>query len=116
MEYMALIERVGLDAAVSPRMSAANAILRYVRRGHIASVATLTGTDAEAMETVIEPAASLVGHKLRDVKFPKGAILGGIVRNEKVIMPRGSDALQAGDHAIFFVVPEAIARVEELLA
>lgn len=116
MEYMALIERVGLDAAVSPRISAANAILRYVRRGQIASVATLTGTDAEAMETVIGASASLVGHKLRDIRFPHGALLGGIVRNEKVIMPRGSDALQAGDHAIFFVLPEAITAVEELLA
>jgi imidazolonepropionase-like amidohydrolase len=79
-------------------------------------VAHAHGTDAEAMETVVAASASVAGHSLRDLRFPKGAILGGIVRDEKVIMPRGSDALQAGDHAIFFVLPEAIGAVEELLA
>ena len=116
MEYMSLVERVGLDAAVSPRVSAANAILRYVRRGPIASVATLKGSEAEAMETVIGPKARVIGQHLRDLHFPKGALLGGIVRGEEVIMPRGGDALQPGDHAIFFLLPEAVSAVEKLLA
>lgn len=115
-EYMSLVERVGLDAAVSPRISAANAILRYVRRGPIASVATIKVSRAEAMETVVGTGAPLIGQRLRDVKFPEGSLLGGIVRGEEVIMPRGGDALQSGDHAIFFVLPEAIAAVEKLLA
>lgn len=115
MEYMSLIERVGLDAAISPRISAANAILRYVRRGPIASVATLKGSEAEAMETVIGADARVVGQRLRDLHFPKGALLGGIVRGEEVIMPRGGDELQPGDHAIFFLLPEAISAVEKLL-
>jgi trk system potassium uptake protein TrkA len=116
MEYMSLVERVGLDAAVSPRISAANAILRYVRRGPIASVAILKASRAEAMETVIEEGSRLMGRRLRDVKFPAGSLLGGIVRGEEVIMPRGGDALQLGDHAIFFVLPEAVTAVEKLLA
>jgi trk system potassium uptake protein TrkA len=116
MEYMSLVERVGLDAAISPRISAANAILRYVRRGPIASVATLKGSEAEAMETVVSSSARLVNRPLREVRFPAGSLLGGIVRGEEVIMPRGGDVLLEGDHAIFFVLPEAIAGVEKLLA
>ena len=36
--------------AISPRMSAVNAILRYVRRGRVAAVANLTATEAEVIE------------------------------------------------------------------
>ena len=115
MEYMSLVERVGLDAAVSPRISAANAILRYTRRGPIASIATLKASDAEAMETVVGAGARIVGRPLRDLNLPAGSLLGGIVRGDDVIMPRGDDVLQPGDHAIFFVLPEAIAGVEKLL-
>ncbi len=115
MEYMSLIERVGLDAAVSPRISAANAILRYVRRGAIATVATLKGSEAEALEAVIGEGARVIGRRLSDVRFPKGAVVGGIVRGEEVIMPRGGDALEPGDHVIFFVLPEAMGALEKLL-
>ena len=52
-EYLHLVPRVGLDAAVSPRMSTVNAILRYVRRGRVMTVATLKGIDAEAIESKI---------------------------------------------------------------
>ncbi len=67
------------------------------------------------METVIGPKARVLGRELRELKFPKGALLGGIVRGEEVIMPRGGDALRPGDRAVFFVLPEAIESVEKLL-
>lgn len=115
VEYMALVERMGLDAAVSPRISAANAILRFVRRGPITSVATMKEGRAEAMETVVGPDTGIVGQPLRDIGFPEGALLVSIVRGDRVIMPRGDDVLEPGDHAILFVLPEAVEAVEKLL-
>lgn len=115
-DYMGLVERVGLDAAVSPRISAANAILRYVRRGPVASVATVKGSRAEALDAVIEPEAAIVGRPLRDVDFPRGAVLGVLVRNGEVIMPRGGDTVEPGDHAIFILLPEAVDSVLEMLS
>jgi trk system potassium uptake protein len=114
-DYMALVERVGLDAAVSPRISAANAILRYIRRGAVASVATVKGSQAEAMEGVIGPGSPLVGVHVRDLQLPGGAVLGALVRGRKVIMPRGRHRVEEGDHAIFFVLPEAVVAVGKLL-
>ncbi len=114
VEYMKLIERVGLDAAVSPRISAANAILRHVRRGPVMSVATLKDTRAEAIELEIAKGSALADRRVRDVPFPDGVVLGAIVRSGKVIMPRGRHTIEAGDHVVFFVLPEAIEKVEEL--
>lgn len=114
-EYMELVERVGLDAVVSPRISAANAILRYIRRGPVTSVATVKGSRAEAMEVIIEPDSSIAGQRVRDIHFPTGAVLGVLVRGRHLIMPRGHDRVEAGDRAIFFVLPEALEAVGRLL-
>ncbi len=114
-EYMDLVERLGIDAAVSPRISAANAILRFVRRGSIASVATVKGSGAEALETIIGSEAPIAGKRVRDIEFPAGALLGVLVRDGRIIMPRGADRVQPGDHAIFFVLPEAVGAVGQML-
>lgn len=114
-EYQNLVERVGLDASVSPRISAANTILRYVRRGPVASVATVKGSRAEALETVVRADSPIAGRRVDRIAFPRGAVLGALVRGEEVIMPRGSDTVSAGDHAIFFVLSDAIAAVERML-
>lgn len=115
VEYMTLVDRMGLDAAVSPRISAANAILRYVRGGPVTAVATVKESRAEAMETVVGPEARIVGRALHEAGLPEGALLGAIVRGDEVIMPRGDSVLEPGDHAIFFVLPGAVAELEKLL-
>jgi len=113
-DYLRLVPRVGVDASVSPRMSAVNAILRYVRRGHVMAVASLTGIDAEAIEFRVDQGTRIVGQALRDIAFPEGCIVATIVRGREIIMPRGDDLILDGDEVIVFVLPEAVAQVQEL--
>ena len=113
-EYMRLTAKVGIDAAVSSRQSTVNAILRYVRRGNVKSVATLKGIDAEALELEVPARAPIVGRPLAEVDFPDDAVLGAILRNGRVIMPRGRDVIAAGDLVIVFAMPGAISRLERL--
>jgi trk system potassium uptake protein TrkA len=115
-EYMRLVTKVGIDAAVSPRLSTVNAILRYVRRGNVRAVATMKGIPAEALELSVGSGAPILGRPLKEVAFPKGGLLGAIVRDGEVIMPRGTDMVQKGDHVVVFALPEAIARIEALFA
>jgi trk system potassium uptake protein TrkA len=115
-DYLPLAARVGLDAVVSPRLSAANAILRYVRRGTVTSVATFKDSDAEAISFHVSSTSPLVGRRLADIDFPDGAIVAAIVRSAAVdpIIPRGDDKLAAGDSVIVFVLPSAVEPVTDL--
>jgi trk system potassium uptake protein TrkA len=110
-DYLPLVRRIGLDAAVSPRLSAANAILRYVRRGSVTRVATLRDNDAEVLSLVVTAGSPAVGRPLAEVEFPQGAIVGAILRGNAVIVPGGGDVLRVGDGAIVFALPEAVSRV-----
>jgi trk system potassium uptake protein len=115
-DYIPLVSRVGVDAAVSPRRATVNTILGFVRRGAVLSVATLKGTTAEAIEFNVSARFPHAGHPLQTVRFPAGTLIGAIVRNNRVIIPRGTDAIRVGDRVIAFVLPEALPRVEALFA
>lgn len=115
VEYAPLVSKIGVDATVSPRMSTVNAILRYVRRGDVRSVATLKGIDAEVMELVVGEGAPAVNRPLAELDLPEHGLVGAILRGDEVITPRGDDALQAGDRVIVFTLPDAVSAFEELL-
>jgi trk system potassium uptake protein TrkA len=116
MDYMPLARLIGLETVVSPRLSAANAILRYVRRGSVTSVATFKDSEAEAIAFKVSPSSPLVGLRLADIDFPEGAIVAAIIREAEVevIVPRGDDKLLAGDQAVVFALPEAVGPVTDL--
>ena len=115
-DYVPLVSRVGVDAAVSPRVAAVNAILSHVRRGSVLAVAMLKGTRAEGIEFDVSPRFPYAGKPLAQVRFPKGSLIGAIVRGEKVIIPRGTDAIQVGDRVVVFVLTEVAREVEALFA
>jgi trk system potassium uptake protein TrkA len=114
LELVGLLAGTGLDAAVSSRLAAANAILRYVRRGRIHSVATFQDSDIEAIELQVDGNSESVGQNLRQVKLPKTAIVGGILRDGKAFVPRGETVIEAGDRVVVVALPEAISTVEKL--
>ena len=108
--------RVGIDASVSPRMSVVNAVLRYIRKGKVVAVANLTGIDAEAIEFTVAEGSEITSKKLREIHFPKDAIIGTIFRGSDMILPRGDDQILSGDDVIVFALPSAIPKVEKLFA
>jgi trk system potassium uptake protein TrkA len=116
MNYIPLVSRVGIDAAVSPRLSTVNAILSYVRRGSVLSVATLKGTNAEAIEFDVSSRFPHAGLPLADIRLPTGSLVGAILRGDRVIIPRGTDAIRVGDRVIVFTFANAIPEVEALFA
>ncbi len=113
-DYLPLARRIGLEAAVSPRISAANAILSHVRRGSIRHVAVFKESDAEVIDYVVSADCPLVGVPLDEIEFPKNAILAALVRDHQMMVPRGIDSLRVGDEAIVFALSDAVAGVTEL--
>jgi Trk K+ transport system NAD-binding subunit len=89
--YVGLLAGIGIDAAVSSRLIAASAILRFVRQGHVEQVATFSDTDAEAIEIEIEPGSKAVDRSVMELDLPLGVIIGGISRKRHHFRPRRID-------------------------
>ncbi|MEZ5176304.1 MAG: Trk system potassium transporter TrkA [Acidimicrobiia bacterium] len=113
-DLMSIGSSIGIDATVSSRLSAANEILRFVRRGAIYSVATFSDSDAEAIELEVGPNSPAVGKTLAELRLPKSMIIGGVQRGDDAFVPRGSTRIEVGDHVIVIALPDAIEAAENL--
>lgn len=114
--YQPLVGSLGIDVAVNPRNITVSTILQHVRRGRIHSVHTLREGFGELIEAEALETSSLVGAPLKDIKLPSGVLLGAIVRDGKVISPRGNTVVQAKDRVILFAAAESIRKVEKLFS
>ena len=112
-EYIPLITRVGVDAAVSPRLSTANRILQRIRGRRILSMAIMERNQAEVMEIQVDQTSRVVGRHVEDLDLPAGSILGSIQRGEEVVIPRGDTLIEAGDHIVVFALPRAVEETAE---
>lgn len=112
--YVNLLSGTGIDAAVSSRLIAAGAILRFVRRGRVHSVVTFNDTDAEAIELEVDRSSHAIGKTLHDLAIPRGAVVGGILRAGDAFVPTGATVVAPGDRVIVFSMPGSIADVERL--
>jgi len=114
-EFAPLANALGVDVTISPRTLAAEAILRFVRKGEVIDVALLA-SGAEMIELRVPEHCRVAGRPLSEVGFPDGAIVGALLRDGDVVIPTGRDILRAGDDAVVFTVEDAVEDVENLFA
>lgn len=113
--YIPLVTAIGMEHSVSPRLSAINSVLHNVRKGNILSSVSIKGEEAEAMEAMAEENSNIVGKPLKELSFPKGAIILCLMRAEEVIIPTGDTVIEPGDRIIILSSRQNISRVEQAL-
>jgi len=113
LNYLPMAQRLGINTTVSPRLAAVDRILQFVRKGRVLSVTTFREEEAEAIELIAAEGSKYVGRSLREVRLPRGAIVGAIARpNGEVVVPRGEATIQAGDRVIFCTLENTVPLLE----
>ncbi|MEA1940167.1 MAG: NAD-binding protein, partial [Candidatus Caldatribacteriota bacterium] len=112
--YIPILEKIGVDAVVNPRMTTASAILRFIRKGKIISLTLLKEGKAEVIELIVNSSSKVINTPLKNTKLPKNSIIGAIVRENKVIIPHGDDIIQADDKIIIFTLSSEIKKIEKI--
>lgn len=114
--YGPLLSSLGIDAAVEPKSITVSTILQHIRRGRIKAVHSLRDGAAEVMEAEALETSSLIGIPLREIKLPTGIIIGALIRENKVIIPRGDTTIKTHDRVVIFALSNAVKEVEKLFA
>ncbi len=114
MDLIRMLPGLGIDAAVSSKLAASDAILRFLRRGMVHTVVSFQDSDAEAMDFQVDDGSPAVGKSLAELHLHHSAIIGGVLRGDKAFIPLGSTVIQGGDRLIVFALPDAIGAVEKL--
>ena len=116
LAYAPIAHRLGIDSLISPQRAVADSILRFVRRGRIASSHMIGDHEAEILELKVSPRATeVLGKPLSHVDIPKGALIGAVVREDGAHIATGDTVLEPGDDLLVVVTPDVVHEVERLL-
>ena len=113
-------EEVFRKLGVSVAFSATQIIARILeeRAGfeEVASLIPVAEGKVTVSEITLRADAPGVDRELQRIEFPDGALIGGIIREGEVIVPRGSTRLRGGDRLIVISQPDCYDRVLRLLS
>lgn len=113
-QYNNVIKRVGIGEVVSPLMITVNEILQFVGKGNIFSTAIIEDGKARLVQLMAGKNSQVVKQPLKKIKFPSGSLVGLIIREENVIIPKGSEQIRANDKVILVTTPGNIKKIESL--
>ena len=114
MDYFQLSHSIGIDTLINKKLLAANNIFRFVRKGEVVAMTKLNNMNAELLEFIVKPKSQVSNKKIKDLDFPRSAIIGGIIRNEKGLIALGDFLIKPGDRIVVCCLPRSINKVEKL--
>jgi len=106
IDFDNVIERLDLDTIIYPKNITSEIIVRYVRAmkktigTNLETLYQVIKGKVEAAEFNIETDCALTAAPLMKLNLKPGVLVAAIVRNRKVLIPRGSDQLQIGDSVV----------------
>ncbi|MEG2171736.1 MAG: Trk system potassium transporter TrkA [Desulfovibrionaceae bacterium] len=114
--YLSLVESIGIDHGVSPRQSAVNTLLNFIRQGKMLSSVAVGNEAADVLEVIAQAGTPLVGMPLKDLALPKGALAVSMLRGTEVYIPNGNTVFEADDHVVILCARDVMSAVETHLA
>lgn len=110
-----MIEPLGIDAFINPRATTVSSILRHIRHGRVRNVYSIGDAEAEVIEAQVLSTSPMSGNPVGSIDFPEGVLLGGIMRGDKFMRPRGDTVVEEGDIVALFALTKDVPEVERLL-
>lgn len=108
-DYVNVLERLGIDVAVSPREVMSREILGMLSTGAIIRQSSLAGGSAEVWEVHINEGVPVTKAPLKSLQL-RSCLIAAIVREEYVEVASGDDQLRAGDTAVVIVTKNSKAE------
>lgn len=112
MDYIHLSQNIGVDTMINKKLIAANFIFRYIRKGEVVSLTSLHGVDAEIVEFEVNERSAVRNRTVREMNFPRNAIVGGVIRNGHGKTVSGDFRFEENDRVVVVARPECIRKVE----
>ncbi len=110
-----LMKPMNIDAYINPRATTVSSILRHIRHGRVRAVYSIGDAEAEVIEAQVMSTSPITGKKIADIDFPEGVLVGAIMKDGKIVRPRGDTRIEEGDIIVLFSMPDDVPEVERML-
>jgi trk system potassium uptake protein len=108
-------ESWGVDVSVSTPQLLTALVEEAVSVGSLVRLLQFEGGNAHLVEVTLAEGSPAAGVSLADLGVPREATVVAVVRDDRLVVPRGDTVLDAGDEVLVLVTGESEAAVQELL-
>lgn len=122
LPYIDFFKDIGIDSIVSPKSETVDNIIKFVRGiagardSEIESLHTVMDEKLEALEFMIkEKIEGLTDIPLSEIKRIKNSLIACIMRDDKIIIPSGSDKIQVLDRVIIMTEGKTLNNIKDIL-
>ena len=112
LEYVRLAEDMGVDVVINKKLITAGRIFKFTLSDKVRFVRYMSGTDAEVLEYTAAPDSKVTKGLLKDIQFPRNAIIGGVIRGSDSFIAVGDTRIEPYDRVAVFALPEAVKEVD----
>lgn len=118
--FIKMIHDSGIGAIVTPKEMIVQRIIRYVRAkinskgSNVQTLYRLLNNRAEALEFKIAEDADFVNIPIKEMPIKSNIMLAYIIRNGKIIFPRGNDFLLPDDNVIVVTTIKYLSDLKDI--
>jgi trk system potassium uptake protein TrkA len=108
-------ESWGVDVSVSTPQLLTALVEEAVSVGSLVRLLQFEGGSANLVEVTLAEGSPAEGIALADLEIPRDATIVAVVRQDRLVVPRGDTVLSAGDEVLALVIGDAEDAVRRLL-
>jgi len=119
-DFSDVVAHLDLDSIIYPKNVASDVIVRYVRAmkntigSNVETLYNIILDKIEASEFIVKEGAPVCGQPLSALQLQPDMLIASILREDKVIIPRGHNTIEPGDRVVI-VSREALHDISDVL-
>ena len=114
LDYYKLTQISGIDTLINKKLLAADAISKHVHKAEVVAISQLDNMDAELLEFVVKENSKVCNKTIKDLDFPRCAIIAGVIRDGKGYIVLGDFKVLSDHRIVVCCLNDSIQKVEKL--
>ncbi len=113
IDYVSMAESLDIGTIINKKAIAASYIYQMMLDANVMNIKFLMTANADVAEFIPKEGSKVTQKPVKDLGLPKGATIGGLVRNNEGILVSGNTQIQAGDSVMVFCHNVNMKKIEK---
>lgn len=113
IDYINMAEKLDIGTVINKKKIAASHIYQMMLDADVSNVKCLTFANADVAEFNVKAGSKITRSQVKDIKFPRGVTIGGLIRDKEAILVSGNTKIIENDHVVVFCLEGMIKSIEK---
>lgn len=116
IDYISMAESLDIGTVINKKFIAASHIYQMMLDADVSNVKCLTFANADVAEFTVKAGSRITRAQIKNMGLPKGATIGGLIRDGEGILVTGNTTIKENDHVVVFCLGMMIKKLEKFFS